>query len=89
MSNKSLSSVFRDALVLKYRAEISASVATLSVFFDRPVGSGDSTNYVEAMDALLGSVAAAQMKLSALDKVFPQPKEADEANMPPPAPKKK
>jgi hypothetical protein len=68
----------RDALVMKYRAEVSVGVAQLSVFFERPVGGAD--DHIKKMDAIVAEIALAQQKLAALDRVVPtSPPEPDDA----------
>jgi len=61
--------LMRDALVMKYRAEVSSGVAQLSVYFERPVG--DSDDHIEKMDTIVAKIALAQQKLAALDRVVP------------------
>lgn len=60
--------LMRDSLMMKYRAEISAGVAQLSLFFERPDSSG---GHIEKMDEVVEKIALAQQKIATLDRVVP------------------
>ena len=80
MSQSRLPFLLRDALVMRYRSEVADGIARLSVFFERPVASGN-TNHIDEMDSILNAIAIAQIKLSALDRVVPtSPADNEETN---------
>ena len=58
------------ALTKKYEADIAAAYATLLVYFDNAVGIGEHPQQLEEMDKLMENIAAAEDKLSALNKHF-------------------
>ena len=67
----------RDALVMRYRSQVADGVARLSVFFERPVATG-GTDHIDEMDSILNTIADAQAKLSALDRVVPTSQSEEE-----------
>tara|TARA_B100000900_G_scaffold270349_1_gene230872 strand:- start:437 stop:667 length:231 start_codon:yes stop_codon:yes gene_type:complete len=58
------------ALTKKYEADIAAAYATLLIYFDNSVGIGEHPQQLEEMDKLMENIAAAEDKLSALNKHF-------------------
>jgi|TARA_Y100000022_G_scaffold175169_1_gene163662 hypothetical protein len=58
------------ALTKKYEADIAAAYATLLIYFDNSVGIGEHPQQLEEMDKLMDNIAAAEDKLSALNKHF-------------------
>ena len=58
------------ALHKKYEADIAAAYATLLIYFDNSVGIGEHPQQLDEMDKLMENIAAAEDKLSALNKHF-------------------
>ena len=58
------------ALTKKYEADIAAAYATLLIYFDNSVGIGEHPQQLDEMDKLMENIAAAEDKLSALNKHF-------------------
>jgi hypothetical protein len=58
------------ALVKKYESDIASAYATLLIYFDNSVGIGEHPQQLEEMDKLMDNIAAAEDKLSALNKHF-------------------
>ena len=58
------------ALTKKYEADIAAAYATLLIYFDNSVGIGEHPQQLDEMDKLIENIAAAEDKLSALNKHF-------------------
>ena len=55
------------ALKARYKAEIAIAKAELSNYFENSVGVGDHPHIIDAMDELVGQVAQAEEKLTALE----------------------
>ena len=55
------------ALKYRYKAEIAAARAELSNYFENPVGVGDHPHIIDSMDELVGQIAQAEEKLTALE----------------------
>ena len=60
------------ALSKRYEAQIAEAYATLIVYFDNSVGIGEHPQHLEEMDKQLEIIAAAQDKLDALNRFFPE-----------------
>ena len=60
------------ALAAKYEAEIKEALATLSIYFDNPVGIGEHPQHLEEMDTFVEKLAAAEDKLQNLKRYFAQ-----------------
>jgi len=58
------------ALLKKYEADIAAAYATLIIYFDSSVGTGEHPQFIEEMDKQLDILASAEEKLNALNKHF-------------------
>ena len=65
----STSQLLKDALELKYRAQIAEAKATLSIYFENSVGIGEHPQHLEEMDKLISQLADAQDKLEALNQI--------------------
>ncbi len=61
------------ALEDKYEAQISEADATIKIYLENPVGIGEHPQHVEEIDKLLGKIAEAEDKKTALE-VFKIPK---------------
>jgi len=59
------------ALEAKYKAQIAEATATLSIYFNNPVGIGEHPQHLEEMDKFVSQLADAHDKLEAL-KYLPQ-----------------
>ena len=55
------------ALKARYKAEIAIAKAELSYYFENPVGVGDHPHIIDSMDELVGQIAQAEEKLTALE----------------------
>jgi len=55
------------ALKARYKAEIAIAKAELSNYFENPVGVGDHPHLIDSMDGLVGQLAQAEEKLTALE----------------------
>jgi len=55
------------ALKARYKAEIAIAKAELSNYFENPVGVGDHPHIIDSMDELVGKIAQAEEKLTALE----------------------
>jgi len=55
------------ALKARYKAEIAIAKAELSNHFENPVGVGDHPHLINSMDGLVGQLAQAEEKLTALE----------------------
>ena len=55
------------ALQYRYKAEIAIAKAELSNYFENPVGVGDHPHIIDSMDELVGQLAQAEEKLTALE----------------------
>ena len=55
------------ALEDKYEAQISEADATIKIYLENPVGIGEHPQHVEEIDKLLGKIAEAEDKKTALD----------------------
>ena len=55
------------ALKARYKAEIAIAKAELSNYFENSVGVGDHPHIIDSMDELVGQVAQAEEKLTALE----------------------
>lgn len=55
------------ALQYRYKAEIAIAKAELSNYFENPVGVGDHPHIIDSMDELVGQIAQAEEKLTALE----------------------
>ena len=55
------------ALKARYKAEIAIAKAELSNYFENPVGVGDHPHIIDSMDKLVGQIAQAEEKLTALE----------------------
>jgi len=55
------------ALKARYKAEIAIAKAELSNYFENPVGVGDHPHLINSMDGLVGQLAQAEEKLTALE----------------------
>jgi len=60
------------ALASKYEAEMKEALATLSIYFDNPVGIGEHPQHLEEMDKFVEQLAAAEDKLQNLKRYFAQ-----------------
>ena len=57
------------ALKARYKAEIAIAKAELSNYFENPVGVGDHPHIIDSMDGLVGQIAQAEEKLTALEYI--------------------
>ena len=55
------------ALKARYKAEVAIAKAELSNYFENPVGVGDHPHVIDSMDELVGQIAQAEEKLTALE----------------------
>ena len=55
------------ALEDKYEAQISEADATIKIYLENPVGIGEHPQHVEEIDKLLGKIAEAADKKTALE----------------------
>ena len=55
------------ALQYRYKAEIAIAKAELSNYFENPVAVGDPPHIIDSMDELVGQIAQAAEKLTALE----------------------
>ena len=55
------------ALKARYKAEIAIAKAELSNYFENTVGVGDHPHIIDSMDELVGQIAQAEEKLTALE----------------------
>ena len=55
------------ALKARYKAQIAIAKAELSNYFENPVGVGDHPHIIDSMDELVGQIAQAEEKLTALE----------------------
>ena len=55
------------ALEYRYKGEIAVAKAELSNYFENPVGVGDHPHIIDSMDELVGKIAQAEEKLTALE----------------------
>ena len=55
------------ALEDKYEAQISEADATINIYLENPVGIGEHPQHVEEIDKLLGKIAEAEDKKTALE----------------------
>ena len=58
------------ALTKQYESDIANAYATLTVYFDNPVGIGEHPQHLEEMDKLVDKIATAEDKLKALNNHF-------------------
>ncbi len=70
MSGICLRTELLKALRLKYLQEIQHGKATLSIYLNNPVGIGEHPQHLEEMDKLVEQMAAAEDKLTTLEKYF-------------------
>ena len=71
----SVTTIIRDALNARYRAEIMEGIATFSVFAERPMGVANHADLLKDLDMCLQKVSEAQAKLNSLDRIMPIPNE--------------
>ena len=69
--NMTTGQLLYQALELKYKAQIAEATATLSIYFNNPVGIGEHPQHLEEMDKFVSQLADAHDKLEAL-KYLPQ-----------------
>ena len=55
------------ALQSRYKADLAISKAELYNYFENSVGVGDHPNIIDSMDELVGKIAQAEEKLSAIE----------------------
>ena len=55
------------ALEDKYEAQISEADATIKIYLENPVGIGEHPQHLEEIDKLLGKIAEAEDKKTALE----------------------
>jgi|TARA_R100000329_G_scaffold145753_1_gene131612 hypothetical protein len=55
------------ALEDKYEAQISEADATIKIYLENPVGIGEHPQHVDEIDKLLGKIAEAEDKKTALE----------------------
>jgi phosphatidylserine/phosphatidylglycerophosphate/cardiolipin synthase-like enzyme len=55
------------ALKYRYQAEVATAKAELSNYFENSVGVGDHPNIIDSMDELVGQLAQAEEKLTAIE----------------------
>ena len=55
------------ALEDKYEAQISEADATIKIYLENPVGIGEQPQHVDEIDKLLGKIAEAEDKKTALE----------------------
>lgn len=60
------------SLEQKYKAEIMAAKSTLLIYFTNPAGIGEHAQHLEEMDKQMEIIVAAQEKMDALYKYFPE-----------------
>lgn len=60
------------SLEQKYKAEIMAAKSTMLIYFTNPVGIGEHPQHLEEMDKQMEIIVAAQEKMDALYKYFPE-----------------
>jgi len=67
-----LSQEMYESLILKYRAIIAESKATINIYLANPVGIGEHPQHLEEIDKLLEKMASAEDKLNVLQRHFDQ-----------------
>ena len=65
-----ISELMYDALVSKYKAEMSDAKARLAVYFNNPVAIGEHPQHTDEIDHLVEQLANANDKLETLTKVY-------------------
>lgn len=61
---------FYKSLVKKYKSDIQTAKATLSVYFENPVGIGEHSELILEFDKHLTMIADAESKIETLEKYF-------------------
>jgi hypothetical protein len=69
--------LLRDALEAKYKAQMLEAKATLSIYFNNPVGIGEHPQHLEEMDKFLTQYTDAKDKLENLNEIYPSFPEDD------------
>ena len=59
-----------EALQAKYKAEVMAAKANIKVYLDNPVGIGEHSDLVSAVDFEITKLAAAEEKLAQIETLF-------------------
>lgn len=59
------------SLQQRYAYEIQQAKATMLIYLNNPVGIGEHPQHLEEMDTLLEKMAAADDKLTILNRLFP------------------
>lgn len=59
-----------EALILKYKAQIADSEASLLVYFTNSVGIGEHPQHLEEMDKLVEKIASAKDKLDTIVEFY-------------------
>lgn len=57
----------REALKMRYQGEVAAAKANISVYMKHPVGIGEHSDLIGAMDEQLGLLTTAEEKIKALE----------------------
>jgi len=60
--------MFYDALIIKYKAEIAESLATLEIYMNKSVGIGEHSDLIAEMDKYVSKLATAEDNLTTLER---------------------
>jgi len=60
-----------DALRKRYEADISVAKVTIEIYLNKSVGIGEHPQFVHEIDKQLEAIAAAEDKLSMIEKHYP------------------
>jgi len=60
----------KEALVLKYKAEIAKCESTLMIYFNNSVGIGEHPQHLEEMDKLVDELTNAKDKLKTIESFY-------------------
>lgn len=75
------SNLLYQALVSKYDNQKKEALATLSIYFNNPVGIGEHPQHLEEMDKMIDQLAAAEDKLDALTRNFNEDGSVNQPNL--------
>ena len=68
--NSDMSKVLREALIIKYEGEIAEAKANIQVYMNNPVGIGEHSDIIAAIDTQIENMAHAEEKLLAVKNHF-------------------
>ena len=69
MVRSSIMSKILDALVDRYKAQISEAKATLEIYLNKSVGIGEHPQHVDEVDKLIAKIATAKENLMVIEEI--------------------